>query len=522
MSAPHPGLFDASKAEKVIRVIQNLRHTEDRWHGQPIVLDDWQRGLITELYGRCDPDAPTLRAYRSGIWGISRRNGKSTIASCLAFYHLGFDGVIGGQVYTIASTRDQAAVTHRMMSRMIAQDDELSARFEVIDYRLEIIDTETNSVYRALAANADALHGLSANFCLVEEGHVVDVETYGVMRTASGSREQPLILTVTTAGEDKHKGIGWTLWDYGRKVEAGIITDPRFFSRIYAADPDVATDDRWLDESVWHEANPALGTHKSLDDMRQMAHEAKSQPEMKALFCQLHLGIWRSDTSAAWIPHHRWQVCQTYDPAELDGLPTYAGVDLGLSNDLSAFVGVTPLPDGRVAVRSHVWMPRGAMQHNPHRPYATWVDRGELVITDGDTSDFARIEADIIKACEEWGVVQIAYDRRLAEPTRQRCEQESDVPWIDQVQGYGLTVGATSWRDAVLDGRLCHNDNDILGWMMSNVITETAPDGAIRISRKKSTGKIDGVIAGVMGMQRLTLETSTPAPPPKKRRLFAL
>ncbi len=53
-----------------------------------------------------------------------------------------------------------------------------------------------------------------------------------------------------------------------------------------------------------------------------------------------------------------------------------------------------------------------------------------------------------------------------------------------------------------LEEKLAHGGHPVLRWMMDNIYTRTDPAGNIKVDKEKSTEKIDGAIATIMGLDR--------------------
>ena len=206
------------------------------------------------------------------------------------------------------------------------------------------------------------------------------------------------------------------------------FNDETWFAFIACADPD---DDPFA-ESTWRKANVSLGVSVKLDDLKRKADVASRQPAALNEFLRKHLNVWTQVTDQ-FFDLNRWAACRA-DVAdeELVGHPCFGGLDLGQSEDFSAFALVWALPDGRLVVRSRFWLPQGAVERHPDRPYAAWRRAGALVVTEGDVADLDRIEDDVKELCVMHGVREVAYDRRFASQLALH------------LQGAGLVVGRHS------------------------------------------------------------------------------
>jgi phage terminase large subunit-like protein len=501
--------FSRKRADHVVKFIENLTLSTDSvasQAGAPFVLRPWQKAIVRELFGRVRTDDATRRSYRTAFIALPRKNGKSELCAALALYGLIGDGVKGGQVYSAAAERGQAELVFNAAMKMVENDPELSDRIKVLATNKRMVDKPTGSIYQALSAEAYSKHGFNASMVIYDELHAApNRELWDVLRTSQGARREPLMVAITTAGFDK-TSICWELWDYARKVRDGDVVDPAFFQVLYEA-PEGSD---WTDEAVWRAANPALGDFRDIEEMRAWALESAHKPEQQNSFRRLYLNQW-TEQETRWLDMHRWTQCRTVSPdlvSEWSTLPAYGGLDLGLKSDLSAFVAVTPLPEGTWLVRAHFWMPRGAMDVYRQRPYETWKRSGVLTITDGDVTDFDRIEMDIARLWKEWNVVECFYDQAFAEALRQRLvkrlwpyRKDDDTPIRQQSQGYALNIGLRAIEEAVVAGSLAHHDNPVLTWMAGNAVVETGKKGDIQLRKMKARDKVDGIAALSMAMQ---------------------
>ena len=102
---------------------------------------------------------------------LPRKNGKSELAAALAIYFLLFDGEIGGEVYSAAADKDQAALVFNVSAQMIRNDPELEAQCEIVDSQKRIVHRKSGSFYRAISAEAYSKHGFNASIVIYDELH---------------------------------------------------------------------------------------------------------------------------------------------------------------------------------------------------------------------------------------------------------------------------------------------------------------------------------------------------------------
>src|SRR5678816_768392 len=288
-------------AERAIRLINQLTHTKGPFAGQPFTLRTWQVKILKQLF-KTGKDG--RRIYRTCLLMLPRKNGKSELCAALAIYFLMFDGEIGGEVYSAAADRDQAALVFNVAAQMIRNDPELEAQVEIIDSQKRIVHRASGSIYRAVSAEAYSKHGFNASVVIYDELHAApNRELWDVLSTSQGARSQPLMIAITTAGYDRHS-ILWELYAHAKKVKETPSLDPTFLPILYEAP--MGAD--WLDERVWKACNPALGDFRSLEEMRIAAARAKEIPAQENTFRRLYLNQW-TEQASRWISMPAWDAC---------------------------------------------------------------------------------------------------------------------------------------------------------------------------------------------------------------------
>lgn len=271
-------------SERIIAFAETLKVPDGALAGQPIVLREWQRDFIQQVYDPIGPDG--CRLVREALLTMGRKNAKTALIGILCLAHLcGPVAVPRGELYSVAFDREQAAQVFKYMRSMVEQDEELSDRLNIIISSKKIEDTVSGSTYQALSAESRSKHGKSSSFIIFDELSQFgrDRELYDVMMTSRGAHAEPLVWVISTQAEDD-SALFSELVDYGKKVEAGEIEDPAFKAFVHEVPEDA---DVW-DESNWYLANPALGDFRSLKELREVAEKAKRMPGQEAAFRNLY------------------------------------------------------------------------------------------------------------------------------------------------------------------------------------------------------------------------------------------
>lgn len=498
--------FSEEHADRAVRFIETyLRHTKDRWANQLFTLRDWQRDdIIRPLFGWLREDG--TRRFRRGYIEIPRKNGKTELAAAIGLKCLFSDGQYGAEVYCAATDRDQASLVFGAAAQMVRMDPDLSKRGKVIDSTKRIVVAKTGSFLRAIPADAGGAHGFNPSAVIYDELHAApNRDLWEVLSTSFGARTQPLMLAITTAGYDRNS-ICWEQHDYASKVLSGVLDDPSFFAYIKSA-PEAAD---WKDEKVWALANPALGDFRSIEDMREMAKEAEQVPAKQNAFRRLFLNQWTTQRDR-WLDIAAWDASAgvEIDPLTLRGRRCYAGLDLASSVDIAALVLVFPpdAKDGAYTVLPHFWIPGDNIRERVNRdrvPYDQWVRQGLVTATEGNVIHYAAIRRDLMELRKVYNLREVAFDRWGAV----QLAQELDDAGLTVVEfGQGFASMAAPMRDLlslVLEKRLRHGGNPVLRWMADNMVVKQDEAGNFKPDKKKSTEKIDGMVALAMALDRAT------------------
>ena len=488
-------MYDEAKADRVVRIIGNLQHTKGEYAGKPFVLEPWQEEFVRKLFGTVRDDG--RRQYRTAYLEVARKNGKSELAAAIALYLLFFDREPGAEIYSAAGDRDQAAIVFDVALDMLRQSSSLMGKAKTLPSTRRII--HGNSVYRVLSADHGTKHGFNAHGVIFDELHTQpNRKLWDVLTTSGGTRAQPLVFTITTAGYDRNS-ICWEQHEYARKILDGIVEDPTFLPCIYA----VGEDDDWEDESVWYKANPALGVFRDLDEMRAMFNKAKQTPALQNTFRRLYLNQWtRQDTR--YIPMNAWDETtgEVYEE-DLEGEVAYAGMDLASTTDIAALVLVFPDKDGCFDVWPVFWVPEEAVEERVQRdrvPYDVWIDQGLIRTTPGNVIDYRYIRRDIQELGEKFHLRQIAFDPWHATEIVQYLDDDG-FEMVQFRQGWGSMAAPTKeLLRLILEKRIRHGGQAVLRWMADNMTVKQDPAGNFKPDKSKSTEKIDGMVALIMGL----------------------
>lgn len=503
--------FDVEAAQHVIDFFGFLKHSKGEWAGQVIELEPWQQFYLWVLFGWKRADG--TRRFRTAYQEVARKNGKTTIAAGIGLYLLDADDEPGAEVYSAATKLDQAKICHLEATRMVKSSPFLRRHIRAYVDNLHIVDSA--SKFEPLGHDSKTLDGLNVHGAIIDELHAHPTrDIWDILDTATGSRRQPMMFAITTAGFDRHS-ICWEYHEYTEKVLNLVLEDDSFMGIIYTLDPEVKDEfgrvvkeaDSWEDQAVWVKANPNIGTSKKLDDLQRKAITAKEMPSALNTFLRKELNVW-TQSETKWLPVEAWKACgMMVDADGLRGRTCFGGLDLSSTTDISAFVLVFP-PEGDDEFYQAIcrfWVPQEAMRERSRRdrvPYDVWVRQGYIYTTPGNVIDYDFIVAEIDELAQRYDIQEIAFDRWGATKIYQQIE-EKRMTMVQFGQGFiSMSPPMKEMEKLILSHRLAHGGNPVLTWMADNLVARKDPAENIKPDKEKSTERIDGMVALIMALDR--------------------
>ena len=465
-----------------------------------------------------------MRVYRVVWISAGRKNGKTELLAGIALYLLLADGEAAAELIGCAGTKRQGlkvfAVAARMLELSPVLRPELDrGRLVVLTGDVQrIVDHDTSSYYEVIAADAEHTLGENVHGVVFDEVRTQpDDLLWNALRTAMGTRPQPLMVAATTAG-DNRLSFAAVEEDYCRRVAAQPELDRRRYVFIRCASPDAEIND----EDAWAAANPALGQFLSLEAFRDEAGEALVEPRKARAFRQFRLNVCVRAESR-WLPEGRWRTRRPIPADGLLGRRAHGGLDLAAVSDLTSLCWYFP-PDGDRSGAT-IWrhyVPDAALEVLNRITAGTfdrWVEAGWVTVTGGEVVDYDPLHAHIADDVELFDVAELGIDRWNSTGTVTWAERELPKLTVSLVgQGYIGQSAALKEIDRQLRANVLDVGADpVAAWCASCAEVRQDPAENIKLvkpDRARSTARIDAISAlanAVDGYLR------TPAPTPRKR-----
>ncbi len=482
-------VFREDKYHKVVDFIGILQHYTGVHDGKQFILEPWQKFIVANLYGFTWKQTG-LRRFRSAYLEVARKNGKTALAAALCLYHLLGDGEGGAEVLLAANSKDQAKIGYKHCRGFTKK---LDPKEEVLTtFRADILFEQTESVLKVLAADSSKMDGYNCSFGFIDEFHAaINNLVRNVIKSSMAMREQPLLITATTAGFDLTSPC-YELRTVATEIIAGIKTDDNFFSIIYTLDDK----DDWTDPKVWKKANPNLGVTVNKDFIAQQVLEAQNNPSDEAGVRTKNLNQWLASSDAWLQDKYIIEATREITLEEWEGADVFVGVDLASVQDLTA-VAYLFIKEDKYHFNVDYYLPLDGLDTRLDKElYRQWVRSNDLIITPGNVTDYEYITRDIMKIDETCTIHHVAYDPYNA--TQWAIDAtEIGLP----LEPYSQTVGnfnkpTREFERLMMSGQVVINDNPATRYCLRNVQLKTDWNGNVKphkgLSERK---KIDGVIA---------------------------
>ena len=486
-------VFDENEANRVCKFIELLTHTKGELAGTRIHLEPWQVFILTTVFGwlrRADGGR-----YRRAYVEVSRGNGKSTLCSGIGLYCLLADREGGAEVYSFATTRDQAKIVFGDAKVMAERNAPLRNKFGLQVLANALYVPTSNSTFQAKSAEGSTLDGLNTHLAIIDELHAHKTRAvYDVVETSTGKRKNSLMFVITTAGFDT-SGICYEVRTMVTKVLEKSVVDETQFGIIYGLDEG----DDWTTVEALEKANPNWGISVRPEIITSLMKKAIALPSAVNNFKTKHLNIWCS-ASSAWMDMQAWEAGEiNVDRSDFEGQPCYIGLDVGAKNDVTAKVLLFPVGKSFV-VFADFYLPEAAVEKSTNSQYRGWVEEGWITQSGGAMTDLARIEEDIRDDLSRFDVKGIAYDpwNALQLATNLGNDGAPMVEYRNTVQNFSDPM--KSLEALVQDKRVNHDGNPVLRWMMGNVVAKLDAKDNIFPRKERYENKIDGVVALIMAL----------------------
>lgn len=503
----HPQTGKAYRpAERVCHFAELMPHIKGDWagRGEAIRLEPWQVFILASIFGWVHRDTGKRRFRKADLF-VPRKNAKSTLAAVIGLYMLAADNEFGAEVYSGATSKDQALEVFRPARLMAQTMHDFRARFGVLVNVSNVVVLDNNSKFEPLIGKPG--DGASPSCAIIDEYHEhATAEQYDTMSTGMGARSQPLLLVITTAG-DNIGGPCFTHQVELQKILEGLVTDERRWGIAFGLD---AGDD-WTQPEALAKANPNLGVSIDPEALLAAQSEAIRDPRKAAVFRTKHLNVW-VNSAHPWLHLENLQrASKPLRREEFAGEQCWVGLDLASKNDIASKAELfrRELSDGwHYYLFTTNWLPEAAVNKPENEHYRAWVRQGHLLQTPGNMIDLRHIQDHVEAGAEHYLIAEVAMDawgsREISPALQASGFTVVDVPMTTRHLSEPMKTIA-----ALVDAGRFHHDGNLASlWMFSNVECFEDRNENVFPRKAKPELKIDAAVATIVAMSRAMLGES--------------
>ena len=463
--------------------------------GEHLQLEPWQCFFITTVFGwkKTENDK---RRFNFVYLEVPRGNGKSTLSSAIALYMLCADGELSADVYSFATTRDQARIVFDDAKAMAQQSkQELADAFGLKILNNSLLIPEKNCKFLPKASEDSTNEGLNSHFACMDELHAHKTrKLFDVVTKSLGKRAQSLFWTITTAGGsidcicyEQHQII--------LKILDGTVRDDHKFGLIYSIDPE----DDWKKDAALQKSNPNWD-HLDHDVITSERAAALVSPAAENDYKTKRLNVW-VQAAAAWISLKQWQKCIQRDVRleDFSGTECVYGLDLATKLDVTAAVRVFWRPDADNVLHYYVfpefWLPEDTVQSSRNSQYQGWANSGLFHLSPGSVTDYNDIGRYLMTDTRDYQCLGVGYDPW-------NCTQLAQTLSAEGIEMYEVVQGPKTLSEPMkfveqlsMQNRIHFDGNQVFLWMLTNVTVKPDRNDNIYPRKERNENKIDGVFA---------------------------
>ena len=515
-----PYKFDKAKSESILNFAELMPHTKGKWKGSLIVLEPWQCFLLGVPFGWVRKK-DGFRRFREIYAEIPRKNSKSTCGAIIGNYMFSADGELSSEVFSAATTEQQAYEVFRPAWNMTAALPKYQQAFDIslggtVKNPGNIYSMSTGSRFETVVGKPG--DGASPHCYVLDEYHESKTdESFDTGKTGMGARQQPMMVVITTAGTntsnpcfEKRKQV--------EKILSGLIVNDDIFGMIYTIDKD----DPWTDLNSWKKANPNYGISVFEDYLKSELKTAIQNPRKQNIMKCKHLNMW-SSSGSAWINSINWENCRDTEMNlnDFNESPCYVGLDLASKKDIASKMRLfVKTPDGETKTHYYLfsthYTPSENIEGEDKAHYAGWAHMGHIKTHAGARIDIEEIQEEIKLDAKRFDITgeenaggDVASDPWNAQQLGTNLLNEG-ISYVEIPQtAASLSEPMKELEVLIMEGRLHHDGNEVTTWMFQNVFCEPDMKDNIfpRKESKNSNNKIDGAVATINAMARAMYDT---------------
>lgn len=496
--------FNQELGQAYVTVIEELKHLKGEWANKRFILEDWQTTLVEILYGweEKNSNGKWVRRFHISNIFMGRKNGKSIFASGGAIADVILRPSPGGEVKMSATKREQSKIVwddiYGQMRKHPLLSKQIHCARDVLTYNNDTTFTTLGN--ESTAAKED---GFNASYAVIDEVSSMNTRALiDIIESSMGSREQPHIMMIGTAGFNLGSP-GFSEYDYSRNILLGNYDNPNYFAFICSPHDNKGKEYKKFSDNALYAANPNIGVSVKMDFLNAQRNAARQDATKLTSYLTKHENRYVSQSSI-FIDLDDWKRNTTEEPDLTMATDKIIGLDLSINDDFTAKSIVYKFDDDNYYLKTHFYIPKDTIANRERQvaaPLSAWVENGYITATPGDFIDTDYIYSDLVKDIEEPEDdfnIELNYDPYRAKELIKRVENEIGFDCNATRQGF-LTISAPTklLLDLTKSGKLKHDGNPVMNWMISNLAVVFDPAGNMKPDKTSRDRKIDGVASTI-------------------------
>ena len=489
--------FAPKKANRAIKYIENYCH-HSKGRSDLLKLELWQKALVSVIFGVVDENG--LRQFREIVLIVARKNGKSLFAAAIMDYVAFLDGEYGAEIYCLAPKLDQAEIVYSCFWQMCFAEEETRSKIQKRGRLNDYYIPDSNTVIKKVAFNAKKSDGFNPHLVICDEvaSWVGDAgkKQYEVMKSALGSRKQPMILSCTTSGY-VNEGIYDELFKRGTRFLLGDSKEQRLLPVFYTIDDE----EKWNDINELAKSNPNLGVSVSVDYMLEEIAIAEGSLSKKAEFLTKYCCV-KQSSEQAWLSTKIIDaaVCNPILPEDFKNCYAVGGLDLSMTTDLTSACVVIEKNEIEY-VMSHFWLPAEKLDDATARddiPYREMIERGVLSLSGEGFVDYNDVFLWFVHLVQEYRIMPlvVGYDRYSSQYLVKQMQNDGGFLMDDVYQGWNMTPAINKLEGELKEHKIKIGDNALLRvHLLDTALQRDRMSKRVKIVKLNDNSHIDGTAA---------------------------
>lgn len=517
-----------------------LRLNGGEFEGMPFTLRPWQAFIVGSLFGWLRADG--MRRFRTAYIEAAKGSGKSPLVAGIGLYCLVADDEPRAEVYSAAAKKDQAMILFRDAVAMVDWSPDLATRLTKTggSQCWNLGYPASGSFFRAISSD-DSQSGPRPHCTLIDEVHEhPNANVITMLQAGQKGRRQPLQVEITNSGFDR-TSICFQHHEYSARVVGGTERNDEWFAYVCGLDEGEDPLDPKTGEACWIKANPNLGVSIQMDYLRKQVREARGMPANASKVRRLNFCQW-VDADNPWISGYLWMACERpINALELlaEADEVVGALDLSGTSDLTA-LGLAGRVGGQVIACVEFWTPGETAEERSRRdkvPYTTWIEQGFIHATPGRAVDYGFVAQRLSELQQAVRLRRVAFDPyRIKYLERELDAAAVELELIEHPQGYykphprkdeqgnelpvlWMPRSIEVMEKLIVDGTLIVEKNPALTSCSASAVLEADAKNNRIFTKRRSRGRIDGIVALGMALG-LLLEEAAPAKAPEYQMLF--